>query len=107
MNALPMEIQETEPALPIPHELTPGTVLHGTYRIVRPLAEGGCGQVYAAAHTRLPGQFAVKVLHRSLARNAEALSRFRQEAEITSTLRHPHIVQVLDFNVSEQGFPYL
>jgi serine/threonine protein kinase len=107
MNALPMETQATEPALIVPHDLAPGTVLHGTYRIVRPLAEGGCGQVYAAAHTRLPGQFAVKVLHRSLARNPEVLSRFRQEAEITSTLRHPHIVQMLDFNVSDQGFPYL
>jgi serine/threonine-protein kinase len=102
-----MEIQETDPAFLVPHELGPGTVLHGTYRIVRPLAEGGCGEVYAAAHTRLPGQFAVKVLHRSLARNADALNRFRQEAEITSTLRHPHIVQVLDFNVSDQGLPYL
>jgi serine/threonine-protein kinase len=107
MNAQPMEMQETEPAVVIPEDLVPGTVLQGTYRIVRPVAEGGCGQVYAAAHTRLPGQFAVKVLHRSLARNPEALTRFRQEAEITSALRHPHIVQVLDFNVSEQGFPYL
>jgi eukaryotic-like serine/threonine-protein kinase len=107
MSALPLEIQETEPPVLLPHDLVPGTVLQGTYRILRPLAEGGCGQVYAAAHTRLPGQFAVKVLHRSLARNPDALARFRQEAEITSTLRHPHIVQVLDFNVSEQGFPYL
>jgi len=102
-----MEIQEADPAFPVPQELAPGTVLQGTYRIVGRLAEGGCGEVYAAAHTRLPGQFAVKVLHRSLAHNPDALARFRQEAEITSTLRHPHIVQVLDFNVSEQGFPYL
>jgi len=107
MNALPMEIQETDPAFLLPNELAPGTVLHGTYRITRRLAEGGCGEVYAAAHTRLPGQFAVKVLNRSLAQNPDALMRFRQEAEITSTLRHPHIVQVLDFNVSEQGFSYL
>jgi serine/threonine protein kinase len=84
-----------------------GTVLKETYRIVRPLAEGGCGEVYLAAHTRLPGTFAVKVLHPSLVRNAEALARFRQEAEITSTLRHPHIVQVVDFNVTDGGVPYL
>ena len=32
-----------------------GTMLNDTYRIVRPLAEGGCGEVYLAAHTRLPG----------------------------------------------------
>ena len=84
-----------------------GTVLQDTYRIVRPLAEGGCGEVYVAAHTRLPGEFAVKVLHSSLARDREQLARFRQEAEITSTLRHPHIVQVFDFNVTDDGVPYL
>ena len=84
-----------------------GTVLQDTYRIVRPLAEGGCGEVYLAAHTRLPGAFAVKVLHPSLTRDREALARFRQEAEITSTLRHPHIVQVFDFNVTDGGVPYL
>jgi serine/threonine-protein kinase len=85
-----------------------GTILKETYRIVRPLAEGGCGEVYLAAHTRLPGQFAVKILQRHLTRDREALARFRQEAEITSTLRHPHIVQVFDFNVTDDGAaPYL
>jgi serine/threonine protein kinase len=84
-----------------------GAVLKETYRIVQPLAAGGFGEVYAAAHTRLPGMFAVKVMHRSLVRNPEALARFRQEAEITSTLRHPHIVQVFDFNVTDAGVPYL
>jgi len=40
-------------------------------------------------------------------RDKDALSRFRQEAEITSSLRHPHIVQVFDFNVTDAGVPYL
>jgi len=84
-----------------------GTVLKDTYRIVRPLAEGGCGDVYLAAHTRLPGAFAVKVLRAGLTRDREALARFRQEAEITSTLRHPHIVQVFDFDVTDGGVHYL
>ena len=88
-------------------EFTPGTILQGTYRIVGPIAEGGCGEIFLADHTRLPGQVAIKVLHRGLQKNAEVLSRFRQEAEITATLRHPHIVQVLDFNVTDQGYPYL
>jgi eukaryotic-like serine/threonine-protein kinase len=84
-----------------------GIVLQGTYRIIRPLAEGGCGEVYLAAHTRLPGRFAIKLLHRSLLRDSDALTRFRQEAEITSSLRHPHIVQVFDFNVTDSGVPFL
>jgi serine/threonine-protein kinase len=82
-------------------------VLKQTYRIVRPLAEGGFGRVYLAAHTRLPGRFAVKLLHRTLARDEEALARFRQEAEITSTLSHPHIVRVFDYDVTDAGVPYL
>jgi eukaryotic-like serine/threonine-protein kinase len=88
-------------------EFAPGTILQGTYRICGPIAEGGCGEIFLADHTRLPGQVAIKVLHRGLQQNAEVLSRFRQEAEITATLRHPHIVQVLDFNVTDQGYPYL
>jgi len=88
-------------------EFAPGLILQGTYRIVGPIAEGGCGEIFLADHTRLPGQVAIKVLHRGLHHNAEVLSRFRQEAEITATLRHPHIVQVLDFNVTDQGYPYL
>jgi len=96
------------PATPPTAGFAVGTVLKDTYRIVRPLAEGGCGEVYLAAHTRLPGAFAVKILQRRLTRDREALARFRQEAEITSTLRHPHIVQVFDFNVTDEGgVPYL
>ena len=87
--------------------LSIGIVLQGTYRILRPLAEGGCGEIYLAAHTRLPGRFAIKLLHRSLARDNDALTRFRQEAEITSSLRHPHIVQVVDFNITDSGVPFL
>jgi serine/threonine protein kinase len=87
--------------------LSIGIVLQGTYRILRPLAEGGCGEVYLAAHTRLPGRFAIKLLHRSLVRDNDAMTRFRQEAEITSSLRHPHIVQVFDFNVTDSGVPFL
>jgi serine/threonine protein kinase len=88
-------------------EFAAGTILQGTYRIAGPIAEGGCGEIFLADHTRLPGQVAIKVLHRGLQQNPEVLSRFRQEAEITATLRHPHIVQVLDFNVTDQGYPYL
>ena len=84
-----------------------GTVLRGTYRIVRPIAGGGCGEVFAAAHTRLGCEVAIKFLHPNLAGPAQALARFWREAETASTIRHPHIVQILDFNVSERGVPFL
>lgn len=63
------------------------------------------GEVYEARHTRLPGRFAVKVLGTSA--SAKEYLRFKREAEIASSLRHPHIVQVTDFNQHPDGFPYL
>jgi eukaryotic-like serine/threonine-protein kinase len=84
-----------------------GSILHGSYRILGPLATGGRGQLFIASHTRLPGKLAIKALHPALAQDAAALARFRREAEITATLRHPHIVQLYDFNVTAQGIPYL
>jgi serine/threonine protein kinase len=65
------------------------------------------GEVYLATHERLHGAFAVKVLHRDFIRDEEALCRFRCEAEIMAGLRHPNIVQVFDFNVTDDGIPYL
>ncbi len=87
--------------------LAPDTVLDGTYRIVRLLGEGGMGEVYLAAHERLPGFFAVKALQTSFIGQAEAVSRFRREAEILAGVRHPNVVQVVDFNVTPEGVPYL
>jgi serine/threonine protein kinase len=83
------------------------TVLDGTYRIVSLLGQGGMGEVYLAAHERLPGYFAVKAMQPDLASHAESVGRFRREAEILAGLRHPNVVQVVDFNVSAQGAPYL
>ncbi len=82
-------------------------LLAGTYRIVRLIGEGGMGAVYEAKHTRLPRRFAVKVLFPHVAQHQEAVERFRQEAMITSELGHPHIVDVVDFNTTEDGMPYL
>jgi eukaryotic-like serine/threonine-protein kinase len=82
-------------------------VLNRSYRILRPLASGGVGRVFVAAHERLPGKVAVKVLHGSFLRDKDSLARFRNEAEILAGLNHPNVVRVLDYNVSERGLPYL
>ncbi len=84
-----------------------GTLLQGTYQILHLLGSGGMGRVYAASHARLPGLFAVKALHKEYAKNENAIIRFRGEAEIMAGLRHPNIVQVFDYNVAEDGTPYL
>src|SRR5436309_171620 len=64
------------------------------------------GEVYEAEHVRLKGRVALKLLRNDVAATTQPYLRFRQEAEITSALRHPHIVQVLDFNEHEK-VPYI
>ncbi|MDF3067113.1 MAG: putative serine/threonine protein kinase [Polyangiaceae bacterium] len=74
---------------------------------MRTLDQGGMGMVFEAEHARLRRRLAVKVLAQHLAKDAHALARFNREAEIISQLQHPHVVQVTDFDTTEQGEPYL
>src|SRR3954469_2523755 len=83
-------------------------LLNSTYRLERVIAEGGMGVVWEAAHVRLPRRFAVKILARPIDKESTpTLARFRREAEIASTLAHPHIVEVFDYQISDTGAPYL
>lgn len=91
----------------MPPEQLIGQVLGGAYRIDKQLDEGGMGTVFRAEHVRLKRPVAVKVMAMHLTENPAALERFQREAEIISQLSHPHIVQVLDFDTTEQGQPYL
>jgi serine/threonine protein kinase len=84
-----------------------GAVLQDTYQVGELLGSGGMGDVYLASHARLNRQFAVKILHPQVAKNREAFARFRREAQITSELGHPHIIQVIDFNTLPDGSPYI
>ena len=84
-----------------------GTVLEGAYRITRLIGVGGMGAVYEAVQLRLNKRVAIKLMARDLAANQEALTRFHREAEITSRLGHPHLVNVIDFGQAESGEPYL
>jgi serine/threonine protein kinase len=84
-----------------------GTVLGGSYRLVRKIAEGGMGTVYEARLLRLDRRCAVKVMSRELASSTEALTRFHREANISSQLAHPHIAQVTDFGTAASGEPFM
>jgi serine/threonine protein kinase len=84
-----------------------GGVLVETYRIERLIAEGSMGSVYEARHLRIPKRFAVKFLRIGLEDNAEAVQRFRREAEVVATLEHPNVVGLYDYNVGADGVPYI
>ncbi len=84
-----------------------GAVLGGAYQVTHLIGEGGMGAVYEALQLRLNKRVAIKVMSRELASNSEALARFRREAEVTSRLGHPHLVNVMDFGATDSGEPYL
>ncbi len=65
------------------------------------------GLVYQAEHVRLKRPVAVKVMAGHLSQDENALARFTREAEIISQIHHPHVVQVLDFDTTDDGRLYL
>ncbi|HWY87649.1 MAG TPA: protein kinase, partial [Gemmataceae bacterium] len=67
----------------------------GSYRMEALLGEGGMGVVYRAIDTKLNRPVAIKFLSNELA-DAEARHRFQREAQMASSLNHPHILTVYD-----------
>ncbi|MEA2701097.1 MAG: eukaryotic-like serine/threonine-protein kinase [Myxococcales bacterium] len=85
-----------------------GATIGDIYRIVRQIGEGGMGIVYEVSHARLAGRYALKVLRREvLALNPSTQQRLAREAEIMSALRHPNLVQIIDFNTTADGTPFI
>ncbi|WP_085079755.1 serine/threonine-protein kinase [Mycobacterium palustre] len=78
--------------------------LFAGYRILRVLGAGGMGQVYVAAHPRLPREDALKVLPGNLTGDPEFRARFMREAELAATLSHPHIVAIHDRGEADGRF---
>jgi serine/threonine-protein kinase len=83
-----------------------GKVVDGRYRVLDVIGRGGMGVVYRVEHLRMGKIAAMKVLHRELTNNREAVERFEREAAAVSRLHHPHTVQVFDFGQA-QGALYL
>lgn len=69
------------------------------FRIIRVLGRGGMGVVYEAEQESLGRRVAIKVLADSYAMSAQAVRRFRREAQATARLHHTNIVSV--FGVGE------
>jgi len=80
--------------------LAPGTMI-GPYRVESPLGEGGMGTVYRALDTKLNRPVAIKVLSDQMA-DTQARRRFQREAQMASSLNHPHILTVYDVGEFEE-----
>lgn len=87
-------------------ELSPGTIINDTYKVVSLIGRGGMGAVYRVHQEALGKDFALKVLdlHQS---SDVAVRRFQQEARTASQLQHPNLVEVHDFGVFRADQPFL
>lgn len=66
----------------------------GNYQLERQIGKGGMSEVWLGRHRSLENRLiAVKLL---LSQDTEWIERFTREANITSRLRHDHIIQIFD-----------
>lgn len=72
----------------------------GQVQIENLVARGGMAEIYKGSH-KTYGVVAIKVMRGLLEKEPEQLSRFQREAEVVAELKHPNIVQMLDYKVED------
>ena len=83
-----------------------GETLRGKWHVDRVIDIGGMAAVYAATH-RNGNRVAIKVLHKSFAKNEQAKERFLREGYVANKVGHPNAVAVLDDDELDDGTAFL
>jgi serine/threonine-protein kinase len=76
-------------------------------RLVRRLGAGGMGSVWVADHLSLHTQVVVKFIAVELAAREEAVERFSREAAAAAQVKSPHVVQMFDHGVTQDGIAFI
>lgn len=88
-------------------ETRTGETILGKYEVGPVLGLGGMAAVYAARHTVLRRDIALKVLHKRFAVDKELGARFVREARETAATGHPAFVGVHDAGITEDGCAFI
>ncbi|MCA9608019.1 MAG: serine/threonine protein kinase, partial [Myxococcales bacterium] len=87
--------------------LSPGTIIGEKYRLEEPIGQGGMATVWRATHTTLDRPVAVKFLEAVGTHAKQLAARFLNEAKLAAGLRHRHVVDIVDFGVTDHGQPFM
>lgn len=83
----------------------------GSYHLLEVIGYGGMSTVYKAASLADDELVAIKVLSPHIAQDPKFRARFLREIDVLTTLRHPHIVPILDYGEQENStyivMPYM
>lgn len=63
------------------------------FAVLRAIAHGAMGRVFEGIELTTGRRTAIKVFHDALAADTVMIGRFEREAQLTVTLKHPHIVE--------------
>jgi serine/threonine-protein kinase len=104
---LQASLDQTGPDMPRALQTTDYRLGDGLrYRILRPHARGGLGEVFVALDTELRREVALKEIQAAHADNPHSRGRFLLEAEVTGGLEHPGIVPVYGLGQYDDGRPF-
>lgn len=80
-----------------------GQLMCNRYQVRRVVADGGMGRVYEALDMAERRALALKILHPDVVMDEVAVERFKREYEVSQQLPHEHIVDVIDFQPTNDG----
>ncbi|MCI0489986.1 MAG: serine/threonine protein kinase [Blastocatellia bacterium] len=101
------EVEEPVPAAPENIDPMIGTLIDNKYKVERYIGGGGMGSVYAARHSVINKQVAIKIFTPDPEQDPSLPERFQHEAEASARIRHPNIVPVNDFGQTSDGTLYM
>jgi eukaryotic-like serine/threonine-protein kinase len=87
--------------------LVPGKQITKAVSLLEPLSSGGMGAVWLADHQGLQTRVVVKFMLGGLDSSDTARTRFSREAAAAAQVKSPHVVQMLDHGVSDDGVPFI
>lgn len=79
----------------------------GRYEIVDKIGIGGMAAIYKVRDLVVGEELAIKIIRPEIAAHDISHKRFRQEARAARDLNHPNIVSVRNYDVSDDGVPFL